>query len=86
MREASLLVGQSARNVGIVYIDARGVGRRALLKKAGKRYIKAKLGKNHVLLGVDQNGAIQQSGSSPSGSVPSLVYPDNRVAEVPKKE
>ncbi|KAL5528862.1 hypothetical protein ACEPAG_4836 [Sanghuangporus baumii] len=85
MREASLLVGQSARNVGIVYIDARGVGRRALLKKAGKRYIKAKLGTKDVLLGVDQDGVIQQSGSSPSGSTPSLTYPGNR-SEGPHKD
>ncbi|KAL5533502.1 ADH6_3 [Sanghuangporus sanghuang] len=85
MREASLLVGQSARNVGIVYIDARGVGRRALLRKAGKRYIKAKLGTKDVLLGVDQDGVIQQSGS-PSGSTPYLTYPGNRSEEGLRKD
>ncbi|KAL5490682.1 hypothetical protein ACEPAI_5516 [Sanghuangporus weigelae] len=78
MREASLLAGQSARNVGVVYIDARGVGRRALLRKAGKRYIKAKLGTKDVLLGVDQDGVIQQSGSSPSSSTPFLTCSGKR--------
>ncbi|EJD06257.1 uncharacterized protein FOMMEDRAFT_18403 [Fomitiporia mediterranea MF3/22] len=61
MRDASYLAGQSVRNVGIVYIDARGVGRRALLKKAGARYIKAKLGKKDVVLGVDEQGIVQES-------------------------
>lgn len=56
MSNATRAVGESARNVGLVYIDARGVGRRALLKNAGKRYIKAKLGKKDVILGVDSRG------------------------------
>lgn len=56
MGEASLLVGHTVRNVGIVYIDARGVGRRALLKKAGKSFVKAKLGHRDVVLGVDESG------------------------------
>jgi spartin len=58
MGEASLLVGHSVRNVGLVYIDARGVGRRALLKKAGKKFIRAKLGKKDVVLGVDDQGRL----------------------------
>ena len=45
-------------NVGIVYIDIRGVGRRALLKRAAKGYIKAKLGKKDVVLGVDEHGKV----------------------------
>jgi len=35
--QAALHVGESVRNVSMAYIDVRGVGRRALLKKAGKR-------------------------------------------------
>ena len=47
-----MMVGHTATNVGLVYIDARGVGRRALLRKAGKACVKAKLGKNReVVLG-----------------------------------
>lgn len=72
MRDASLMVGHTARNVGVVYIDARGVGRRALLKKAGARYVKAKLGKKDVVLGIDERGILQeaQRSPSPSGSLP----------------
>ena len=62
MGEASLLVGHSVRNVGVVYIDVRGVGRRALLKKAGKKYIKATLGKKDVVLGVDEHGRVATPG------------------------
>lgn len=68
MGEASLLVGHSVRNVGLVYIDARGVGRRALLKKAGKQYIKAKLGKKDVVLGFDGQGRIGSPVSQASTS------------------
>ena len=35
--QAATHIGESARNVSMVYIDVRGVGRRALLKKAGRR-------------------------------------------------
>ena len=56
MGDASLMMGHTVRNVGIVYIDARGVGRRALLKHAGKSYVRAKLGKRDVVLGVDERG------------------------------
>jgi spartin len=34
--QAAWQMGDSARNVSMVYIDVRGVGRRALLRKAGK--------------------------------------------------
>ena len=61
---AALLMGQTARNVGIVYIDARGVGRRALLKKAGKRYLKAKLGKRDVVLASDEQATASTKGGS----------------------
>ncbi|CCA73912.1 hypothetical protein PIIN_07865 [Serendipita indica DSM 11827] len=43
------MMGESVKNVGVVYIDARGVGRRALLKCAGKRIIKAKMGGRDVV-------------------------------------
>jgi len=33
----------SARNVCLVYIDMRGIGRRALLKTAGKEFVKARV-------------------------------------------
>jgi len=39
---ASMLTG-TAKNVGLVYIDMRGIGRRALIKRAGKEYVKAQV-------------------------------------------
>ncbi|KAJ7063609.1 hypothetical protein C8F01DRAFT_1279563 [Mycena amicta] len=41
--ESSILMTGTARNVALVYIDLRGVGRRALLRKAGKEVIKGRL-------------------------------------------
>lgn len=32
----------SARNVAVVYVDMRGIGRRALIKRVGKSYVKGK--------------------------------------------
>ena len=37
--QATMQMGDSARNVSMVYIDVRGVGRRALLRKAGRRIV-----------------------------------------------
>ncbi|KAH7107249.1 senescence-associated protein-domain-containing protein [Auriculariales sp. MPI-PUGE-AT-0066] len=42
--DAVQLGGDSMRNVAMVYIDARGVGHRALLRRAGKGMIKARFG------------------------------------------
>lgn len=46
--EASNLVGQSARNAVVVYIDADGVGRNALLRKAGQSFVRARIGAEGV--------------------------------------
>jgi len=37
--QAALQMGDSARNVSMVYIDVRGVGRRTLLRKAGRQIV-----------------------------------------------
>ena len=47
-RESSLLMAGTARNVGLVYIDMTGIGRRAILKRAGKTYVKKQLGSRPV--------------------------------------
>jgi spartin len=44
--ESSVLMANTARNAGLVYVDMRGIGRRALLKRAGRTYIKTKLSSN----------------------------------------
>ena len=69
--DASRLLGSSATNVGVVYIDVRGVGRRALLRRAGKGYIKAKLGKKDVVLGVDGHGRVAGVSETPAAVAPS---------------
>jgi len=57
-------VGQTAQNVSVVYIDARGVGRRALLKRTGKRVIKARMGRKNVVIGADPPPDAQVTGLS----------------------
>lgn len=44
--ESTALLTNTARNVGLVYVDIHGIGRRALLKRVGKTYIKTKLSSN----------------------------------------
>ncbi|KAF9464641.1 hypothetical protein BDZ94DRAFT_1256212 [Collybia nuda] len=44
--QSSLLMAGTARNVGLVYIDMRGIGRKALLKRAGKTFVKARVSSN----------------------------------------
>lgn len=41
--QATALVGGTVRNVVLVYIDIRGVGRRSLLKRVTKGYVKARM-------------------------------------------
>jgi spartin len=36
----------TARNVVLVYVDMRGFARRALLKKSGVEFVKARIAKN----------------------------------------
>ena len=40
---AAALLGGSVRNVAVVYIDVRGIGRRAILKSTAKGFVKARL-------------------------------------------
>lgn len=44
--ESSTLMANTARNVGLVYIDMSGIGRRALLKRATKTFVKARFQSN----------------------------------------
>ncbi|THU96322.1 hypothetical protein K435DRAFT_819454 [Dendrothele bispora CBS 962.96] len=44
--QTSTYMTGTARNVALVYIDVRGMGRKALLKRAGKRYVKNKMSSN----------------------------------------
>ncbi|KAI0806840.1 hypothetical protein C8Q74DRAFT_1375418 [Fomes fomentarius] len=51
------LATHTARNVTLVYIDMRGFARKALIKKAGKQWIKARLGS-----GTGSGGGREMSG------------------------
>lgn len=55
--EAVAQVGGSARNAVLVYVDVRGMGRRAILKSTAKGYVKARLrsGEKVELQGPGQN-------------------------------
>ncbi|KAG8724638.1 hypothetical protein FRC12_024288 [Ceratobasidium sp. 428] len=69
-------MGETVRNVGVVYIDARGVGRRALIKRAGKRMIKGRLGSGkEIVLGDEATaggvGQLHVSGSNEKSPGPS---------------
>ncbi|KAG6898240.1 hypothetical protein C0992_002254 [Termitomyces sp. T32_za158] len=44
--ETSQLLAGTARNAGLVYVDLRGIGRRAILKRAGKQFIKGRISSN----------------------------------------
>lgn len=41
--ESSMHIAGAAKNVGLVYVDLHGVGRRALLKRAGTEWVKARI-------------------------------------------
>ncbi|KAF8191523.1 hypothetical protein K438DRAFT_1591332 [Mycena galopus ATCC 62051] len=41
--ESSLLIAGTAQNLALVYIDMRGIGRRALLRRAGKEFVKGRV-------------------------------------------
>ena len=40
---SSLLMAGTARNVGLVYVDLKGVGRRMLVRRAGRTFVKAQM-------------------------------------------
>lgn len=49
------------RNVGLVYVDVTGLGRRALLKTAGKEYVKAAIKGRKFKLKTNANGEVIQA-------------------------
>ncbi|KAJ7221639.1 hypothetical protein GGX14DRAFT_430537 [Mycena pura] len=46
--ESSVLMAGTARNVALVYIDLRGIGRKAILRRAGKEFMRGMLNKPEV--------------------------------------
>ncbi|KAJ4480007.1 hypothetical protein J3R30DRAFT_2564755 [Lentinula aciculospora] len=43
--QSTALMAGTSRNVALVYIDMKGIGRKALIKRVGKQYVKNKLAK-----------------------------------------
>ncbi|GJJ11949.1 hypothetical protein Clacol_006187 [Clathrus columnatus] len=63
--DMSRMTGNTIRNVSLVYVDVRGVGRRALLKRAGKAVVKAQFsGKDVVFMNGTNNAAAAQGNAS----------------------
>ncbi|PPQ97954.1 hypothetical protein CVT26_003103 [Gymnopilus dilepis] len=60
---SSMLMTGTARNVGLVYVDMRGIGRRALLRRAGKEFVKARLGSKQPGPGQGQGQEVQMKGA-----------------------
>ena len=60
------LATHTARNVTLVYIDMRGFGRKALIKKAGTTWIKARMGGGKEMSGLVVDKQADQGGPSQS--------------------
>lgn len=62
--EATRIIGGSVRNVALVYVDVRGVGRKTLFKSTAKGFkgvVKTRLtnGKEVTITGQDENGNLK---------------------------
>jgi len=79
----SRMTGKSVTNVGLVYIDVKGVGRRALLTRAGKVVVKAKMGGKDVILGPQAQQMQAVGGSSPSRSASGSGGANGNASPVP---
>lgn len=67
---ATALLGGSVRNVAVVYIDVRGVGRRALLKGTAKGFVKTRLTSGEtVTLQGEHEGVPSGSNDAGNGGV-----------------
>jgi len=79
--QATAMAGSTVRNVVLVYVDARGVARRGLLKATAKGYIKAKLRSGETV-------RIQPQTAGAAATGPSVV--DHQlvvgVPQVPQKK
>ena len=64
---ATALAGGAVRNVAVVYIDVRGIGRTALLKGTAKGFVKARL-QNVETVVLQAEGEKVKVGDSVNGS------------------
>jgi len=84
---ATALLGGSVRNVAVVYIDVRGVGRSALLKSTAKGFVKIKLKNGEEVRlqgdGREANGVEVEAGEVEEGKQGTAVV---GMTEVPRKQ
>lgn len=59
--ESSTLMANTARNVALVYVDVKGIGRRALLKRAGRQFVKARFQSNDPNLPLASGSSTSQT-------------------------
>ncbi|GAA5859605.1 hypothetical protein JCM8547_006160 [Rhodosporidiobolus lusitaniae] len=68
-------VGGSVKHCALVYIDARGVGRKALLKSVGKSALRAKMADGSEVILSNENGELKQieTAATSGGNVPLAI-------------
>lgn len=64
---ATALAGGAVRNVAVVYIDVRGIGRKALLKGTAKGFVKARLANGETVV-LQAEGEEVKAGDNVNGS------------------
>lgn len=85
-QNAALATG-TARNVALVYVDAKGIGRKAIIRRFGKEYVKGKLSSgnsNRPKLGQIVAEHASQFGSTsnvPSTGIPKPPLPPRHPYE-----
>jgi len=90
--DATLMIGNTAQNVGAVYIDARGIGRRALLRRAGKGVVKGMVGGKQVVFGAQTQEAglappqAQPGSSSNITTTPMMISPVSSKPPLPPRK
>ncbi|KAM0793282.1 hypothetical protein ACM66B_000743 [Microbotryomycetes sp. NB124-2] len=86
--DISRKIGGSVQHVALVYIDARGVSRKALLKSVGKGAFKAKMadGREVVLTGEGDNMQLQDPATYSTTSPTSTATALESAAAVDKKQ
>lgn len=70
-RDLSLEFGNSVSNVTTVYIDARGISRRAILKGFGKGAVRGVVGNKKIVLVEDKDSFVQDAMKAQGPSTPS---------------
>jgi len=85
--ENAALAAGTARNLALVYIDMRGIGRRAIIRKTGREFVKAGIRNRNssrqqdAVISNQQQSPYDQYPGTPPRAVPSTSIPTR--SEVP---